>query len=447
MKELEGYDCKIFTDDIEPQALEQIYEVIKKPEWKDRKVRIMCDCHYGSQISVGFTSDFGEYLNPDYIGCDISCGCDMIFFDRPVDPKDYALFEHRIRKVAPMGTELQPGRVFNIKDFLADLRAELQRAYQNTHGLTFIPEFNDEKDLENWVRGFGMDLGVFYKSIGTVGGGNHLIEYDEGRYSWTGFGPIASPTFTEFQGVLVHTGSRNLGIKVNKYWSNIANESKVPKSIQMDIIAEVKSRPGLDKKQIKPTIDAEIKKWREENFHPGFLSGENLRGYLTDVVICSVYAKWNRKVILDRIFDVYNKLTGGKERFRITTRHNYIDFSGDTPIIRKGAVSAKEGEIFLLPLNMRDGVAICQGKGNPDTNYSAPHGAGRKMSRSAAKSKVSMKEFEKSMQGIYSTSVCKETLDESPMAYKDSSEIMENIKPCADVLCVLKPKINIKATK
>ena len=447
MKELEGYDCKIFTDDIEPQALEQIYEVIKKPEWKDRKVRIMCDCHYGSQISVGFTSDFGEYLNPDYIGCDISCGCDMIFFDRPVDPKDYALFEHRIRKVAPMGTELQPGRVFNIKDFLADLRAELQRAYQNTHGLTFIPEFNDEKDLENWVRGFGMDLGVFYKSIGTVGGGNHLIEYDEGRYSWTGFGPIASPTFTEFQGVLVHTGSRNLGIKVNKYWSNIANEVKIPKSVQMDIIAEVKSRPGLDKKQIKPTIDAEIKKWREENFHPGFLSGENLRGYLTDVVICSVYAKWNRKVILDRIFDVYNKLTGGKERFRITTRHNYIDFSGDTPIIRKGAVSAKEGEIFLLPLNMRDGVAICQGKGNPDTNYSAPHGAGRKMSRSAAKSKVSMKEFEKSMQGIYSTSVCKETLDESPMAYKDSSEIMENIKPCADVLCVLKPKINIKATK
>jgi len=447
MIELEGYDCKIFTDNIEPQALEQIYDVVKKPEWKDQKVRIMCDCHFGSQICVGFTSDFGEYLNPDYIGCDISCGCDMIFFDRPVDPKDYALFEHRIRKVAPMGTELQPGRVFNVKDFLADLRAELQRAYQNTHGLTFIPEFNDEKDLENWVRGFGMDLGVFYKSIGTVGGGNHLIEYDEGRYSWTGFGPIASPTFTEFQGVLVHTGSRNLGIKVNKYWSNIANESKVPKSIQMDIIAEVKSRPGLDKKQIKPTIDAEIKKWREENFHPGFLSGENLRGYLTDVVICSAYAKWNRKVILDRIFDVYNKLTGGKERFRITTRHNYIDFSGDTPIIRKGAVSAKEGEIFLLPLNMRDGVAICQGKGNPDTNYSAPHGAGRKMSRSAAKSKVSMKEFEKSMQGIYSTSVCKETLDESPMAYKDSSEIMENIKPCADVLCVLKPKINIKATK
>lgn len=447
MIELEGYGCKIFTDNIEPQALEQIYDVVKKPEWKDRKVRIMCDCHYGSQISVGFTSDFGEYLNPDYIGCDISCGCDMIFFDRPVDPKDYALFEHRIRKVAPMGTELQPGRVFNVKDFLADLRAELQRAYQNTHGLTFIPEFNDEKDLENWVRGFGMDLGVFYKSIGTVGGGNHLIEYDEGRYSWTGFGPIASPAFTEFQGVLVHTGSRNLGIKVNKYWSNVANESKVPKSIQMDIIAEVKSRPGLDKKQIKPTIDAEIKKWREKNFHPGFLSGENLRGYLTDVVICSVYAKWNRKVILDRIFDVYNKLTGGKEKFRITTRHNYIDFSGDAPIIRKGAVSAKEGEIFLLPLNMRDGVAICQGKGNPDTNYSAPHGAGRKMSRSAAKSKVSMKEFEKSMQGIYSTSVCKETLDESPMAYKDSSEIMENIKPCADVLCVLKPKINIKATK
>ena len=447
MIEIPNYDCKIFTDDIEPAALEQIYEVIKKPEWKGRKVRVMEDCHKGDEVPIGFTSDLGEFLNPDYVSCDIGCSCSFLFLDKPVDPKDYALFEHRIRKVVMFGQELQPARVFNVKEFLAYLRGELQKAYQNTHGLTFLPEFNSEEDLERWVRGFGMDLGVFYKSIGTVGSGNHMVEYDEGMHSYNGFGPIASPAFTQFQGVLIHTGSRNLGIKVNKYWNNVANEGKVPKDVMKSIQEEVKSRHGIDKRDIKPQIDAELKKWREEHLHPGFLSGEDLRGYLTDMIVCMCYADWNHKIIMDRILDVYTKLTGGREKFRITTRHNYIDFSGEIPIIRKGAVSAKKDEIFLLPLNMRDGVAICRGKGNPDTNYSAPHGAGRAMSRAAAKSKVSLKDFEKSMKGIYSTSVCKETIDESPFAYHDSDKILDGIEPCATVECVLKPKINLKATK
>ena len=447
MIELEGYDCKIYTDDIEPQALEQIYEVLKKPEWKGRKVRIMPDVHRGSENVVGFTSDLGDYLNPDYVSSDIGCSCSLVFVDKPVDPKDFPILDQRIRKATPCGQEIQVSRVFDVKDFLAGLRVELQKAYQNTHGLTYLPEFNSAEDLEDWVKGFGMDLGIFYKSIGTIGGGNHMIEYDEGVHSYTSFDPLSQPALTQFQGFLIHTGSRNLGIKVNKYWSAVANDVKVPKEVQAEIKEEVKNRPGIDKKQEKQIIDAGIKKWREEHFHPGFLSGENLRGYLTDMVITMYYASYNHKIIMNRILDVYGKLTGGKEKFRIMTRHNYIDFSGLTPIIRKGSVSAKEGEIFLLPLNMRDGVAICRGKGNPDTNYSAPHGAGRKMSRAAAKGKINLKEFEKSMQGIYSTSVCRETIDESPMAYKDKDQILENIKPCADVLCILKPKINIKAIK
>lgn len=280
---------------------------------------------------------------------------------------------------------------------------------------------------------------------------NHYIEYDEGENTWDSFGSnplgFSHPEVTQFQGISVHTGSRNLGMKVWKYWKSQAMCDKVPKDIQREIAEKVRSFPGIEKREIKQKIDLAINLWKQQNLHPGYLSGENLRGYLTDMVICMAYASWNHKIIMDRILDIYTKLTGGREKERITTRHNYIDFSGPTPIIRKGAVSAKENEIFLLPLNMRDGVAVCRGKGNPDTNFSAPHGAGRLMSRSAAKSKISLKEFEKSMKGIYSTSVCRETLDESPMAYKPKDEILENLDPCASVEFILEPKINIKALK
>ncbi len=444
-------DCKIFTDEVEPQALEQIYKIIKNPEWFGRKVRIMCDVHNGQGCVIGFTSDLGDYIDPDYIGVDIGCSASMLLLDKPVDPKDYELFEHRIRKSIPTGDNLQPSRCFDIREFLAYLRSELQKAYQNTHGLTWIPDFNDEDDLKRWCGGIGMDLATFYKSIGTLGSGNHMIEYDEGENTWDSFGSnplgFSHPEVTQFQGVLVHTGSRNLGMKVWKYWKSQAMCDKVPKDIQREIAEKVRSYPGIEKREIKQKIDLAINLWKQQNLHPGYLSGENLRGYLTDMVICMAYASWNHKIIMDRILDIYTKLTGGREKNRITTRHNYIDFSGPTPIIRKGAVSAKENEIFLLPLNMRDGVAVCRGKGNPDTNFSAPHGAGRLMSRSAAKSKISLKDFEKSMKGIYSTSVCRETLDESPMAYKPKDEILENLNPCASVEFILKPKINIKALK
>lgn len=453
MKEINnnGLDCKIFTDNIEPAALQQVYDVIKMPEWKGRKVRIMPDVHAGSGICIGFTSDLGDYIDPDYIGVDIGCSVSMMFLDKPLSPDQYELFEHRVRKSIPTGDELQPSRCFDVKEFLAYLRSELQKAYQNTHGLTFIPDFNDEDDLKRWCSGIGIDLATFYKSIGTLGSGNHYIEYDEGENTWDSFGSnplgFSHPTFTKFQGISVHTGSRNLGMKVNKYWKSQAMCDKVPKDIQREIAEKVRNYPGVEKKDIKHKIELALNLWKQQNIHLGYLSGENLRGYLTDMVVCMSYASWNHKIIMNRILDIYTKLTGGREKERITTRHNYIDFSGPTPIIRKGAVSAKDGEIFLLPLNMRDGIAVCRGKGNPDTNFSAPHGAGRLMSRSSAKSKISLKDFEKSMKGIYSTSVCRETLDESPMAYKSKDEILENLGPCASVEFILKPKINIKALK
>lgn len=171
MIEIENYDAKIFTDNIEPEALQQVYDVIKQPEWKGLKVRLMPDVHAGAGICIGFTSELGEYLNPDYIGVDIGCSVSMALVDNPV--QDLALFEHRLKQAIPMGTEINASRKFVVKDFLAFLRTELQKAYQNTHGLTYLPEFNSEGDLERWARDIGMDLGVFYKSIGTVGGGEN----------------------------------------------------------------------------------------------------------------------------------------------------------------------------------------------------------------------------------------------------------------------------------
>ena len=173
MKEItnNGLNCKIFTDNIEPGALQQIYDVIKQPEWNEIKVRIMPDVHEGSGICIGFVSEVGEDVSPNYIGVDIGCSVSMALVDKPVDPKDYALFEHRIKQAIPMGMEINASRQFIIRDFLAYLRTELQKAYQNTHGLTYIPDFNNEDDLERWVRDIGMDLSVFYKSIGSIGGG------------------------------------------------------------------------------------------------------------------------------------------------------------------------------------------------------------------------------------------------------------------------------------
>lgn len=171
MIEVENYDAKIFCDDIEPGALQQIYDVIKQPEWKGLKVRVMPDVHQGSGICIGFVSEVGEFINPDYIGVDIGCSVSLMLVDKPVDPSQYPIFEHRLRQAIPSGIDLQPARVFVVKDFLAFLRSELQKAYQNTQGLTMIPDFNSEADLEKWLRRIGMDLAVFYKSIGTIGGG------------------------------------------------------------------------------------------------------------------------------------------------------------------------------------------------------------------------------------------------------------------------------------
>lgn len=239
----------------------------------------------------------------------------------------------------------------------------------------------------------------------------------------------------------VHCGSRNFGLKVCKYWVKIATNPD--KSLKKEVVERIKaSEPDKSKWQelIKNTM--EELKTRNPN---GFLSGENLKGYLSDMVIATAYASFNHEMIVEKVKEILQKMCRIKEIDRIVSVHNYIDFSDH--ILRKGAIRSYKGERMIIPFNMRDGIAICEGKSNDDWNCTAPHGAGRIMSRSAAKNRISMEEFKASMEGIYSTTVCEATIDESPMAYKPMEEILQNIEPTAEVLFFIKPKINIKAAE
>lgn len=382
-------DVKIFTSDIEEAAQEIITRIAANDHFENLPIRIMPDTHAGNGIVVGFTCPMGSHLNPEHIGGDIGCGIETMLFDNVLDKEQFALFEQRIRNEIPMGKNLQKNRQFDLKDFCKFIRKEIDKAAQSSDGLVLDVPFKKENDISLWCNDKHLDEKMFYKSIGTLGGGNHFIElgYNEEH---------------NVMGVTVHTGSRNIGQKVCSRWS-------------------------------KKAIATE-----------GYLSGELLSHYLTDMVIAQAYAKYNRMVILDKIAALYKKMCKGKPVETIRSVHNYLDFSD--MIIRKGAIRSYEGEKMVMPFNMRDGIAICTGKSNHDWNCSAPHGSGRKMSRNQARQKIDVDDFRMSMAGIYSTSVCFATIDESPMAYKDTGEIISLIEPTCNVEYFMRPVINIKDT-
>lgn len=382
-------DVKIFATDVEEAAMEMIDAIAGHPVFDSQPVRIMPDTHAGKGIVVGFTCPMTEKVNPEHIGADIGCGIETIVFDKILAREDYALFEQRIRKEIPMGKDLNEHRQFDMKDFCRFMRRELDRAVQSSGGLVSEIPFRTEKDISLWCSTIHLDEKMFYKSIGTLGGGNHFIELDCNEE-------------LERMAVTVHTGSRNLGQKVCSRWS---------------------------KKAIATG---------------GYLSGSLLQAYLTDMVIAQAYARYNRRVILDKIAAIYRKMCKGKVTETISSVHNYIDF--EDMMIRKGAIRSYAGEKMVIPFNMRDGLAICQGRSNEDWNCSAPHGSGRKMTRNKAKETLSMDDFSRAMAGIYSTSICPATLDESPMAYKDTAEIVKQIEPTCEILYFMKPVISIKDT-
>lgn len=405
MKEINGIyaSAKIFTDNIEDEALNQIIELCNQEFVKGCKIRIMPDTHAGAGCVIGFTADLGDKVIPNIVGVDIGCG--MLTVELGKVCVDLKKIDEIIYNFIPSGLNVHEGRIVK---------------FDKLQELFCYRELKDTKRIE--------------RSIGTLGGGNHFIELDKDDE-----GNIY---------LVIHSGSRNLGKQVADYYQNIAIDvcsGKEDYYIQRDKIIKEYKEQG--KRELIQSALKELKN-KYEMLQPKYpkqlcyLTGEFREKYLNDMNICQEYAVLNRETMANIILrKLFNR---GLEDFEyFNTTHNYINFNDN--IIRKGSISAYEGEKVLIPINMRDGSLICIGKGNPDWNYSAPHGAGRLMSRHKAKEIFTLEEFQKSMQGIYTTSVNESTIDEAPMVYKPMEEIVNNIQDTVEILKVIKPIYNFKA--
>ena len=398
MIELKGKynSAKIFTDVVDEASIAQVMLLLNQEFVTDSRIRLMPDIHAGAGCTIGITMTIRDKIVPNLVGVDIGCGMECVILgEKEMDLKK---LDSVIHDQIPAG--------FNIRNKAHPYigRCSIEKLYCAAY----------------------VDMDRAEKSLGTLGGGNHFIEVnidEEGnRY------------------LVIHTGSRHLGLEVAKYYQNMAYEAlnSLSKVEEEKIIEELKAKGRH--REIEKTLRA-LKNVKRTHIPKelAFVNGELFTKYIHDMHIVQEYAAWNRKAIKEDILN-YMGLT---EADGFTTIHNYIDT--DAMILRKGAVSAKAGERLIIPINMRDGSLICTGKGNDDWNQSAPHGAGRLMSRSRAKEQFTVSEFEQQMEGIYTTSVGRDTLDECPMAYKGMDDIISNIGDTAEINRVIRPIYNFKA--
>ena len=380
----------IYAETFEYEAYDQLKELCNFEAYLDSKIRIMPDAHAGKGCVVGTTMTIKDKVTPNLVGVDIGCG--MLTVELKDSTIDFSKLDKVISNKIPSG--------FSVHD-----RAKSSFDFSNLR-------------CSNHV-----DLKRALLSIGSLGGGNHFIEVD-----------YSEKTHKYY--LVIHSGSRKLGGDVCKYYQDLAFQKvNEMKKVKEELIKKLKSE-GREKE-----IDSQLKLITKPSANKdlSFLSGSDFNDYLNDMALVQKFAVLNRKTMADIII----KEMGFNESERFETIHNYIDFK--RMILRKGAVSAEYGEKLLIPINMRDGSLICVGKGNEDWNFSAPHGAGRLMSRSKAKELIDLKEYKLSMNGIYSTSVCQSTLDEAPQAYKPMEEIIEAIKPTVDIIDIIKPEYNFKS--
>ena len=430
-------NLKIFTNNIEQSAREQIDLLLEQEPFKDCKIRIMPDVHAGAGCVIGFTGNLGDKVIPNIVGVDIGCG--MLCVELGDVDIDLEKLDNIIRQYIPSGMNVHEKQVYD-------------------YDFTQLYCYNELKNKDGWLE----------KSLGSLGGGNHFIEIDvddkNNKY------------------LVIHTGSRNLGKQVADIYQNKAIDycsyKKEKNDERQKLIKEYKEQ-GREK-EIEQALIEINQKYDGKTKLPKdlcYLEGKDREDYLHDMELCQEFAVLNRntiaKIIIKQYFGLANvvnlktfedKIKGlillnendgikpsicGGEVFisgnlpLFETIHNYIDFRDN--IIRKGSISAYKGERVIIPMNMRDGCIIGVGKGNEDWNFSAPHGAGRTMSRNIARQKVSMEEFKNSMNGIYTTSVSEETIDESPMAYKPMEEIIKYIEPTIEIEKIIKPIYNFKA--
>ena len=383
---------------IEEEAIEQIRRMCDYEFTAGSRIRIMPDVHAGKGCTIGTTMTITDKAVPNIVGVDIGCG--MYTVKLGETDIDFAKFDEAAHFI-PSGMNVWEGRQEHF-----DL--EQLRCYR---------DLNDTKRLE--------------RSLGTLGGGNHFIEIDE------------SADGEKY--LVIHSGSRNLGKQVAELYQKLAVELSKGKEEyfkQRDEIIRTYKEQGR-KKEIQAALK-QIKWERKESMIPEdlcFLYGSYLEDYLHDVEVCQRFARRNR----EKMAEILLERTGIAAGEAFHTIHNYI--VTEEMILRKGAIAAHVGEKVLIPINMRDGSVLAVGKGNAEWNYSAPHGAGRIMSRKAAKDKLSLEEYRETMKGIYTTSVNEATLDEAPMAYKSLDDIIDVIRDSVDIIDVMKPVYNFKASE
>ena len=395
-------DIKIFANTIEESAKRQVELFADLEVFKDSKIRIMPDVHSGAGCVIGFTADLGDKVIPNIVGVDIGCG--VLAANVGKVDIDLTVLDNVIKTSIPSGKNVHKNPLMHhpLTSWANEIIKEL-RCYDRL------------KNIE-WLKA----------SMGTMGGGNHFIEVD-----------VDESTGEKW--LIIHSGSRNLGKQVAEIYQDIAiKKCNSQKEKLTQLVKEYKER-GREE-EIAEAITA----FKAQRPHvPNdlcYLEGGDRENYLHDMKLCQRFAQRNRSAI-GRIILAFHRWDM-KLKDSFTTMHNYID---DNNIVRKGAISAQGGEKLLIPINMRDGCILGIGKGNEDWNCSAPHGAGRLMSRKKAKETIPLEHYQNTMDGIYSSSVCYETLDEAPQAYKPLEEITELIKPTVDVISILKPIYNFKA--
>lgn len=401
MIEIHGqYNTAIcYTDQLEETARQQIQDMCDQRIFADSRIRIMPDVHAGTGCTIGTTMTITDRVAINLVGVDIGCGMETVkLAEKDID---FDKLDHVIRTQVPSGVNVR----------------------QTPHPLTA------QIDLKALCCAKDVDLDRAKLSLGTLGGGKHFIEVDR-----------------DDEGCLylvIHSGSRALGAQTARYYTNLAWRSMhhLPDEARYELIERYKAsgrtreiEKGLQELEKRFLASIDVPK----SF--AYVEGENLKDYIHDMRIVQRFATLNRQAMVETILEGM----GLTKIDQFTTIHNYIDT--ENMILRKGSVSAQQGERLLIPINMRDGALICFGKGNPEWNYSAPHGAGRILSRRAAHETLDVAAFAQAMDGIYTTCVSENTLDESPMAYKGMDEIISQITPTAEIIKVIKPVYNFKSS-
>jgi len=382
----------------EDQAVQQIKTMCDMPFADGSRIRIMPDVHAGTGCTIGTTMTITDKAVPNIVGVDIGWGMYTVELnEKEIDLPKLDAVVHQI----PCGMNVwdKPQKPFPLGTLCC---------YKELH-----------------------DVDRLACSLGTLGGGNHFIEIDRA---------MNGDLF-----LVIHSGSRNLGKQVAEIYQKKAISLHGAKAVRnMDISSVIQDLKAQGRQS---EIEETIKRIKADAYKSAipddlcWVDGQAFSDYLFDMDVCQTFAVKSRELMASYILE-HAGLTA-KSAFH--TIHNYIDINDR--IIRKGAISAKDGELLLIPINMRDGSIFGVGRGNPEWNFSAPHGAGRIMSRNAARANISMDDFSQAMQGIYTTTAVPETIDEAPMAYKGLNDILDNIRDTVDVLCILKPIYNFKAAE